>query len=131
MELFSAKSIRFIRYRLPVVALCTVIFWQSSFPSAISDPPFPHHDKILHFLVYGILAALVARDIAVNRPELAVSRLCFFAALFSGLYGLSDEIHQWFVQQRVASIGDFAADFSGSIAGAFVYSGLCLEGISK
>jgi len=39
----------------------------------------------------------------------------------STLYGISDEIHQYYVPQRYAELGDVLADFVGSVAGVFAY----------
>jgi len=41
--------------------------------------------------------------------------------LFSALYGLSDEAHQYFVPGRDADVWDGMADLLGSIAGVAVY----------
>jgi VanZ family protein len=39
--------------------------------------------------------------------------------LSSSLYGMSDEVHQYFVPQRNADIMDFFADVMGSICGVY------------
>ncbi len=40
--------------------------------------------------------------------------------LSSSLYGMSDEVHQYFVSHRDADIMDFLADVAGSICGVYV-----------
>lgn len=108
-----------IYYRLPVIALCTAIFWQSSYPSAISTSLFSFQDKVLHFIVYAILSLLSARALKKDKPHWPVRRIILAAIIFTSLYGLSDEIHQAFVPSRSASLPDLTADIAGSIAGAF------------
>ena len=117
-----SNSIRLMLfYRLPVVILCGVIFWQSSFPSVIHEQLFSFQDKVLHFGVYGLLSFLTARCLRKERPALSPLELALAATLFASLYGLSDEIHQAFVPMRDGSFFDFLADIAGSIAGATAF----------
>lgn len=108
-------------YRLPVVALCAFIFWQSSFPSVISHSFFAHQDKVLHFGAYALLAGLAARDLIVEKPFWSREKIKLSAIVFAAIYGFSDEIHQAFVPSRCASACDFMADLTGSITGCLVY----------
>jgi VanZ family protein len=108
-------------YRLPLLAFCLFLFWQSSFPSLNSAPLFPHDDKLMHLGAYGFLAFLAARNLKQEKPFFSRTKLRVMAILFATLYGLSDEIHQAFVPSRMASAGDFVADALGSIIGACFY----------
>ncbi len=108
-------------YRLPLVAFCLLLFFQSSFPSPISAPLFPHDDKLMHLGAYGFLAFLAARNIEQERPFFSRRKLGILAILFTVLYGLSDEIHQAFVPDRTASVWDFAADILGGFIGIGFY----------
>lgn len=108
-------------YRLPVIGLCCLIFWQSSNPAVVSDPLFPHDDKVFHFFVYAVLAFLAARDLKKERPLWTLKQVVFAAAIFATLYGGSDELHQAMIPSRHASILDFLADGCGSIAGVFIF----------
>jgi len=121
MSPFSKSQHRIFFYRLPVIALCIFIFWQSAYPGIISRPLFPHADKVLHFMVYALLAALSARSVVADKPFWSFKKIKVFAILFASAYGLSDEIHQAFVAERSASFADFIADCTGSIAGCFSY----------
>lgn len=112
---------RFIFYWLPLLALCAAIFWQSCFPSLLEESLFPHQDKLLHLTAYGLMAALAARALGQERPEMSRSRLFILAAGFTILFGLSDEIHQAFVPGRSASVGDWVADIFGSGIGAWIF----------
>lgn len=89
----------------PVVAYCALIFVlsaQSGFdfaPRALWD-----FDKVLHLVEYGALAALLLR--ATQRPALSL--------LTASLFGVSDEVHQYFVPDRSASPYDALADAAGA-----------------
>jgi VanZ family protein len=121
MRQYFKNFTQLIYYRLPVVALCILIFWQSSYPGIHSEPIFAYEDKLLHFLAYGLLSFLCARDLKAQKPFWSITKIKIIAIIFASLYGLSDEIHQSFIPSRVASTGDFIADCAGSITGCFFY----------
>ena len=106
------------RYYLAIGAYCAFIFWMSS----QSRPPgsqidFEGADKLAHFLVYGIMAALVSaglHDIPGRHP--AWLRI-LGPVLFAMAYGVSDEIHQLFTPGRSYSYFDMLADGLGATAG--------------
>ncbi len=110
-----------IFYRLPVAALCIFIFWQSSYPGIISEPLFPHDDKVMHFVVYALLAFLVARAVKKEKLSWSPMKIKIITILFVAGFGLSDEIHQAFIPERYASAWDFLADCAGSVAGCLFY----------
>ncbi len=121
MSQFSNSLYLNIGYRLPVLGFCIFIFWQSSNSGLIEAPLFPYDDKVMHFLAYGLLSILALRDLQEEKPFWSTSKIRLIAVLFSSLYGLSDEVHQSFVPERFASIGDFIADCFGSIVGGISY----------
>lgn len=99
----------------PVTVVMGAIFFLSHQPgTALHLPPIPFLDKILHGIIYGILAAsamfAVSRERIRNRP---VSTACG-VILFCLLYGMSDEYHQAFIPGRIASLADLAADTVGA-----------------
>ena len=69
--------------------------------------------KLAHFIEFMILGILVY----MNLKEFKVRNILTYAIVFSGLYAISDEIHQLFVLNRHCSIGDMAIDISGAIIG--------------
>lgn len=113
---------KFLFYWLPVVALCLAIFIQSAFPSPDLGLSFPLKDKVLHMIVYGVLAALVYRASRKTwSGRLSPLQLLLASVCLSTLYGVSDEYHQFFVAARQADVADGVADFMGSILGAVAY----------
>ena len=106
-------------YWLPVFIYCLLIFIQSSYPSPIHAPDLPHTDKLVHFLGYGLLGILFFRAFGTLRFNSGVvTRLSIVS---STIYGLSDEIHQYYVPFRSADITDLLADALGSFCGVFFY----------
>ncbi len=108
-------------YWLPVFSYCLLIFLQSSYPSPQTVPDVPHMDKFLHFVVYGILGILFFRAYSTLRIKNNVNLLIIISILSSGLYGISDELHQYFVSYREADLMDALANLLGSIGGVTVY----------
>ncbi len=75
---------------------------------------FPMEDKAIHFVEYGVLSVLVFFSLRKSVPGYNVKTVAVLAIAFSGLYGISDEIHQSFVPGRNSSAGDVMADFIGA-----------------
>ncbi len=109
-------------YWLPVFIYCLLIFLQSSYPSPETVPYIPHMDKFLHFVVYGILGILFFRAYSTLRIKNNVNLTIIISILSAGLYGISDELHQYFVPYREAELMDALANLLGSIGGVAVYS---------
>jgi VanZ family protein len=115
---------KFIRFWLPVLGYCILIFVQSSFPSPPQLPRFEFSDKLLHLVGYGLLALLFCR--AFNSSERWRNRrvaLFMLAVAAATVYGVSDEWHQSFVAGRSSDVADAVADFAGSVIGSacFLY----------
>ncbi len=109
---------RFTLFWLPVIVYCAAIFIQSSFPTSQRLPSWPHLDKVLHVAAYTILGALFFRALSTGWFSDSLNTAAMLGILFSGLYGLSDEIHQFFIPGRSAEAADVLADFTGGILGA-------------
>lgn len=117
----------FTRYWLPVAVYCLLIFIQSSFPSPVKEPDIPFFDKYLHMLGYAFLGVLFYRAYESLRLGGKLWRVALFSVMSAGLYGISDEIHQYYVPGRSADRMDAAADFVGAAVGVFFY--MCLSRI--
>ena len=114
------------KYWAPPLLYMILIFIVSS----LEQPPFPPPkfewigiDKLLHFIEYSILSVLLTIAFVNASPTWFPARWIWVtAALISILYGASDEIHQYFVPGRFATIADWVSDVIGAIAGvACVY----------
>lgn len=93
------------------------------FLSSRSDIPAPElfwqQDKAAHLLVYGVLGLLLAFSLAP--PAVATWRRVLLITVLVAIYGVTDELHQYFIPGREASIWDVLADgIGGLLAGAFL-----------
>ena len=91
---------------------------QSNLPTPYE---FPESDKVAHMLVYAPLGFLMVYALSRSTSS---AKLIFFGAFLAFLYGLTDEIHQYFVPGRDASALDAMADGTGAMIGSFMYTKL-------
>lgn len=109
-------------FGLGALSYMALIFYLSS-QSNIKVPMkhFRFKDKVLHCIEYGVLAGLLFSALYKFQGR----KRLLFAIVLSSLYGLGDEIHQYYVPGRTADPYDFLADCVGSVLGAsamaFIY----------
>ena len=104
----------FIKYWAPVLLYCSIIVYLSSqsYPSQhLPSFFFGMGDKLAHGLEYGILGILLFRAFQKTTHGMRSISLAIICAV---AFGLSDEIHQWFVPHRQADIWDLLADTIGA-----------------
>ena len=104
---------------VPVIVWMGLIFTLSSI-SGLRSPLSSQFDLILrklaHMTEFAILAFLSLRALAVNSDRVS-RRSLIYAGILAGLYAVSDEFHQSFVRERVASSIDVGIDLVGVLIG--------------
>ncbi len=101
-----------------VIIYCCIIFAASSVPG--NDLPLlPATDYIMHGLEYAGLGFLIAwwRKTRGER----IPQLYIFSVAAASLYGITDELHQYFVPGRCMTLTDWLADTMGAMAGVAVF----------
>lgn len=109
-----SKGAFFLKYWAPVLLYGLGIIYLSS--QSVPDEHIPSfifrlNDKFLHGLEYGVLGILLYRafrQFTHTAGSMALAILCVM------VFGISDEIHQWFVPQRQADVWDLIADTIGA-----------------
>ena len=113
---------QFLKYWVPVIFWAIFIFVLSSisrFPQAAQ--PLFSYDKFGHALLYAVFGFLLARA-CKNHPDQRVKNSFRLAAVICAiLYGITDEIHQYFVPERTMSFFDLAADAIGAFLGQLIF----------
>ncbi|MBI4535110.1 MAG: VanZ family protein [Ignavibacteriae bacterium] len=107
----------FTRYQLPVLLWALIIFVTSSIPSdELPKLDIFRFDKLIHSVVFFVFCALTHRAIRFQDklPRLAKHQLVF-SVVITVIYGLLDEIHQYFVPGRQSSVIDLSADALGGL----------------
>ncbi len=109
----------FLNYWLPPFIYAAFIFYLSSLPGTAFVSPFFSADKVFHLGEYAVLGYLLAR--ALGRYQVQKKKLFITAAFICFAYGLSDELHQFFVPDRCTSLMDVIVDGIGSSLGIGMY----------
>lgn len=105
------------------VSWMALLFYLSHQPGLPAPLLFPHQDKVLHAIAYGILAGLVLMSMPRKRDGYSL-RQVGIAVLVAAVYGISDEFHQHFVPQRNADVLDWLADTGGALLAALLVARL-------
>ncbi|MBK8551500.1 MAG: VanZ family protein [Ignavibacteria bacterium] len=107
-------------YHISLFTYCLIIFILSSIPG--DDFPqvgFQFGDKIVHFIIYAILFSLFFYSLKNQSKYVRLQKFALeFSFLFTVLYGITDELHQYFVPYRSCEFYDWVADAAG---GLFMY----------
>ncbi|MDR1444703.1 MAG: VanZ family protein [Treponema sp.] len=103
--------------------------WFLSSQSTLPEPKgILGFDKFQHFAAFFALAAAIAlwfsRE-AWRRPGL---RIPVLVAALGSLYGVIDEVHQYFVPGRDCNAADWLADTLGAVAAVVVVKLILVKG---
>jgi VanZ family protein len=107
-----------ILLRLPALIIVAAIWILSSQSTLPTPKGILGFDKLQHLAAYAVLAA--AAGLWVPREKWKSRGLFFIAiaASIASVYGIIDEVHQYFVPGRDANVWDWIADAAGSVIGA-------------
>lgn len=109
-------------YWVPVALYAGVIFYLSAQSHPEDDLPsflFKEvSDKVLHAVEYGILAVLCYRAFRWAAGPALARQAVVLAILTASVYGITDEVHQFFVPFRESSWQDWLADTVGATLAA-------------
>lgn len=101
---------------MPLILVMGVIFYCSHQPGDdIALPAIPDIDKLIHSLVYGILAGAALFFLPPATRLQRPGRTVLAVVLFCLAYGISDELHQLFITGREADLLDIVADTLGAV----------------
>lgn len=107
---------------MPWQLLLLAIFIQSSIGNMnIIDLGFSFQDKLFHFIVFGVLAILMARSFKKSKFKFFNKYYYILAIILTCLYGMMDEYHQYFVPGRFSTVGDWLADLLGAIVFIIIF----------
>jgi VanZ family protein len=118
-------------YWLPVALYAgAIFFWSSQSHPEEQLPSFllkDVSDKVLHAVEYGILAVLCYRAFRWAAGPAVARQAVVSAIVAASAYGVTDEVHQFFVPFRESSWLDWLADTAGAAIGALSWQFLRSE----
>jgi len=105
---------------IPAILIMAIIFLASSTPAS-QLPNAGQWDLLLkkggHFTGYALLA------LGLIRAQGKGGRTQYLLAIIGcGLFALTDEFHQSFVDGRNPALADVGIDLAGALAASFIYS---------
>lgn len=107
---------------VPMLLVMGTIFFLSHQPGdTLVLPAVPNIDKLLHGLIYGLLALATFFALPSARIRSHSLQTSSLVVLFCLLYGLSDEWHQSYIPGRFSSGWDIAADTIGAVIAVLVW----------
>jgi VanZ family protein len=109
-------------YWVPVALYAGVIFFLSAQSHPEDQLPLfllkDVSDKVLHAVEYGILSLLCYRAFRWAAGSAVARHAVVLAIVTASAYGVTDEVHQFFVPFRESSWLDWLADTIGAAIGA-------------
>lgn len=119
-----SRGVVYFRW-LVVFAFGALVYYCSDRPAWDIVPRlFPHSDKVMHFLSYGLFAMLIFRALWVDDTRPASTGVLVLGVILATVYGVSDEFHQTFVPGREFSWLDMAANGAGASVAAALWEPL-------
>ena len=109
-------------YWLPAVLYAGMIYYMSSQSHPEEQLPAfvlkDISDKVLHAVEYAGLAVLCYRAFRWAAGPSVARQALVLAIVTASIYGVTDEVHQFFVPFRESSWLDWLADTAGATVGA-------------
>jgi VanZ family protein len=104
-----------VRRWLPPLIWAGVILVATSLPGSLIPPALSPFDKVVHFTMYGVFGALLAREASF---VMGTWRAALIGVLLASAFGAADEWHQRFIPNRSTELADWQADSLGALVGA-------------
>lgn len=108
---------RFERFRMvPMFLIMGTIFFLSHQPGdSLEMPSIPGIDKFAHLFIYAVLAVTVLIALKPSWRCYNPKGCCLITVGVCLAYGMSDELHQYFIPGRFVSGWDLFADVFGAL----------------
>lgn len=106
------------RLLLPILLMATLLSMSGGPQPEVPTPRLPHFDKLVHLLVFGLLATHLCRIYPGEETRL---RHGLFAIIATSLFGLLDETRQFSNPERYFEWADWYADTLGAVIAVAVY----------
>jgi len=113
---FQPRPVAFATHVLPAVGYASAVFYGGLVRmGALPQVGFVASDKLLHALVFGGLALLLARAVHWHRANVSIARKLVLGCAGSSLLGLLLELCQAITEYRSADAWDWVADTVGAL----------------
>jgi VanZ family protein len=118
------KKNLYLLIRLPAI-FAAVLIWFLSSQSILPKPKgILGFDKLQHLLAFAVLTGAAGLWISREKWKSRGRFLLLIIAAIGSVYGVVDEIHQFFVPGRDCNVWDWIADTLGALIGAAAFAGI-------
>jgi VanZ family protein len=118
--LYMNMTSRIWLFRALTLGWMALIFFLSSRSDVPAPDLFWQQDKVFHLFLFGVLGLLLA--FSLTPPAISSWRRVLLITALVTVYGVTDELHQYFVPGREASAWDVLADGVGGFLAALTHS---------
>lgn len=94
--------------------------WLASVAAGVFGPGVDVVSPAAHFVEYAVFGVLLFGALRWTFPYQRSWRLAAVAIVIASLYGVTDEVHQYFVPDRACDPLDWLTDTAGATLGALV-----------
>ncbi len=116
---------------LPLGLYWVVLLALTSFPSS-ALPTIAISDKIKHFVAFAVLSGLLGLTLHFQgKKKKLAEKFGTITIVIVAIYGMLDEIHQYFIPGRYCEFWDFVADVLGGILGIVIIKRVIKLGSGK
>lgn len=122
-------KIKPVVFHIALILYLIAIFVTSSIPGdEFPKVEFKFTDKFVHMAIFGVLFILFFYSLKYQTKNVKLQKHSLkFSLLFTSLYGITDELHQYFIPNRSCEFADWVADVAGALlaygAIKLIYSG--------
>lgn len=94
-----------------------IVFISSSIPGEnFPKVDFEFSDKIVHLIIFAVLFVLFFYSLKNQTKYAKLQKFALeYSFLFTALYGITDELHQYFIPNRSCELYDWFADLTGAL----------------
>ncbi|MDR2095989.1 MAG: VanZ family protein [Treponema sp.] len=118
--------VRKIVFRLPALLIFGGIWWLSSQTILPQPKGVLGFDKVQHLIAYAALSMSLGLWFSGKQWKNNARGTMLLLFSIASIYGIIDEVHQYFVPGRDCNVWDWAADVLGAILGAL--GAVCIAG---
>ena len=120
----TAVKIETVLLKLPAPLIAAGIWFLSSQSTLPRPKGVFGYDKLQHLLAYTALAGAAGLWVSPERWRRRRLLVLGLVAAAASVYGVTDELHQYFVPGRNCNVWDWIADAGGSVLGAAIAAAL-------
>ena len=104
MVAYFSKWIKLLNIHLPWLLVIFLISFQSHISGDKIGSALESSDKIVHFIIFGLLGWLLARAVFKKKNRFLQQNYFWMVLIFVAIFAIIDEIHQFFIPGRLISV---------------------------